>query len=203
MNIRERSFEGLKVGDSLYDHFTKDEINNLEQRKGKDSIQFTINDEKKIYPNYYEIYVSCKTSDKKLSIFFMEGVMLAPKANLAIEGALKLWAQIENRYPHSYMGCSEISKSSKIDKNYTGRIYEGSLATGRIFCVADLIIHANLIFWKNNERGQIYLNIRRDDINLKNLKLKKKYPSPIRRTRMHEIVLKRYLKNYKENNSIQ
>ena len=201
MNIRERSFEGFKVGDSLYDHFTKDEINNLEQRKGKDSIQFTINDEKKNYPNYYEIYVSCKTSDKKLSIFFMEGVMLAPKANLAIEGALKLWAQIENRYPHSHMGCSEISKSSKIDKNYTGRIYEGSLATGRVFCVVDLIIHANLIFWKNNEKGQIYLNITKDDINLKNLKSKKKFP--VLRKRMQEIELKRYLKNYKESNSIQ
>ena len=38
-------------------------------------------------------------------------------------------------------------------------------------------------------------------INSKNLKSKRKFP--VLRKRMQEIELKRYLKNYKENNSIQ
>ena len=160
MNIRERSIEGFKVGDCLYDHFTKKEINKLIKKEENGITMFVVLHEPHFFPKYMTIRVFCLTKDKKLNIFFIEATKESKTSIVAIEEAQKIWKQIENRYPRRILKVDNIKKTSLIDSRFTTKFYKDSLMTEINYIVKRDWIRVGVVFWKNNDRGMIEIKIK-------------------------------------------
>ena len=205
MNIRERSIEGFKVGDSLYDHFTKKEINKLIKKEENGITMFVVLNEPHFFPNYMVIRVYCLTKDKKLNIFYIEATKESKTSIVAIEEAQKIWKQIENRYPRRILKVDDVQKPSLIDSRLTTKFYKDSLMTEINYIVNIDWIRVGVVFWKNNDCGHIEIKIKN---NLQDKQQGQFIPwgqaSILRVNKnVNNEFLSDLLKDYKENGSIE
>ena len=206
MNIKERSIENFKIGDSLYDHFTKKEINKLIKKEENGITIFVVLHEPNFFPKYMTIRVMCLTKDKKLNIIFIEATMESKTSIVAIEETRKIWKQIENRYPKRILKVDDIQKTSLIDSRLTTKFYKDSFMTEINYIVKRDWIRVGVIFWKNNNRGHIEIKIKENfkDQPKENYNIPKTNAFVIRvQKNANDHILSEILKEYKENGSIE
>ena len=101
-DIRDFEIEGMSIGDSLLDYFSKKKIDQeqffeAEQGDNKEVARFYIREKK---GNYDWITISYKTSDKRYTIIELSGCIFLP-FNECIKKRDKINNQVENLFKES------------------------------------------------------------------------------------------------------